>query len=82
MKRSGPCQISRRKTIQSISHFIGGFVRKRQRDDLPGRNSVGDHPCNSMRDHASLSTAWSSDDQQWTFGVLDGGTLRIVKSGE
>ena len=63
VKRSSPRPTIRHQTFEPSPHLIGGFVGKRQREDVVRRHTVGNNVGDPMRDDTRLSTARASKNQ-------------------
>ena|SRR5438128_1119959 len=49
----------------AVAHFLGGFVRKRYRQDVARPHAtLGDQICDAMCDHASLARTRAGQNQQ------------------
>jgi hypothetical protein len=63
-----------------LSHLIGGFVCKRDRENIPARNLfLGDEISDAMRDDACFARAGARKDEERTLCGKDSFTLLFVK---
>src|SRR3989338_7946 len=63
-------------------HLRGSFVRKSNRQYLPGWYALFDHVSDAMGQRACLSAAGSSEYQRWAFYLQHRFSLRFVKRAE
>lgn len=70
-------RIVRQQPQDSFAHFARGFVRERQCKQLVRRNTKLHQTCESLRNHARLSAARSSENQSGSLAMANSGGLLL-----
>ena len=71
------------KPADAVTHFLGGFIRERDRHHLVGFGEpAADDVRDAKRDHARLPRARAGKNQERTFGLHDGIALLGVQPFE
>ena len=83
MKRRHPhaADVGAEQRLDPRAHFLGGFVRERDRQDLVRqRVAVADQVCDAAGDDARLAGAGAGEDQQRSVEVQDRFALLRVQA--
>lgn len=75
VERAHPHRLARGELFDARPHFIGGLVRKRQRQNLPGGHAMAQQIGDAVRNDPRLAAAGPGENEQRPFQVLDGLTL-------
>ena len=57
--------------IHAVAHFLGGFIGKGNRQDVPRRDAFFNEVSNTGRDHPGFAASGPSEDQDRSLGLKD-----------
>jgi hypothetical protein len=78
-----PARDPTHQSLDPLAHLVGGLVRERDREDLPGLYaSGGDQPRDAVGQDACLPGAGAGEHEQRTVAVCDRLALGRVQLGE
>jgi len=78
VKCAQPDVLARGQQFQPAAHLIRSLVREGQRQNLVRRDAMREQISDAMRDDARLAAAWTGENQERSFEVLDRLALAAV----
>jgi hypothetical protein len=63
----------------SATHFIGGFIGKRECDNLLRRHSFADKMCDTMRHNSGLPATGACQNKHWPVDVRGCESLLVIE---